>query len=91
MQNGIINKPNIDVIASQSFCLHSVLTWPPSSIPTEVLVLNKINVKLTVYKLVDLFKDDDDGERNMFDVHGYEHKVMQTIINSEYLLVFNGT
>ena len=45
-----------------------------------VLNKNKNNVRLTVYTLVDLFKDDDDGERKMFDVHGYEHKVRKTIL-----------
>ena len=53
-----------------------------------MLVLNKENFRLTVYALVQLFNDDDD--RKMFDVHGYEHKVIKTFIHSEYLLIFNG-
>ena len=56
----------------------------------SMLFLNKNNVRLTVYTLVDLFKDDDDGDRKMFDVHGYEHKVIKTFIHSEYHLSFNG-
>ena len=56
----------------------------------SMLFLNKNNVRLTVYTLVDLFKDDDDGERRMLDVHGYEHKVIKSFIHSEYHLSFNG-
>ena len=41
----------------------------------SMLVLNKNNVRLTVYALVKFFKDDDD--RKMFDVHGYEYKVIK--------------
>ena len=42
----------------------------------SMLVPNKDNIRLTVYALVQLFNDDDE-DRKMFDVHGYEHKVIK--------------
>ena len=49
------------------FSLHKALS---------MLVLNKDNIRLTVYALFQLFNDDDE-DRKMFDVHGYEHKVIK--------------
>ena len=49
------------------FSLHKALS---------MLVLNKDNIRLTVYALFQLFNDDDE-DRKMFDVHGYEHKVIE--------------
>ena len=51
------------------FSLHKALS---------MLVLNKDNIRLTVYALVQLFNDDDE-DRKIFDVHGYEHKVRRAI------------
>ena len=41
-----------------------------------MLDLHKNNIRLTVYALFQLFNDDDE-DRKMFDVHGYEHKVIE--------------